>query len=130
MVNKVKYWLNLADENLISARWLLKGSRHLDMAFFCHQVMEKALKATVASIAEISPPKIHDLKKLAKQGNIFDRFSDKQLDFLIELDPFNIEARYPDYKENVAKTLTAERCSKILEKTEDLLCWIKSELEK
>jgi len=48
--NKVEYWLNLCDDNMISAKWLLKGDRYLDTAFFCHQITEKALKAVVANV--------------------------------------------------------------------------------
>jgi HEPN domain-containing protein len=98
------------------------------MAFFCHQITEKALKAVVANVVGETPPKIHDLKKLAKQGNILNRISDKQLAFLVELDPFNIEARYPDYKAKIEETLTDEKCGRILKETEDFLCWIKKEL--
>ncbi|MDR3263217.1 MAG: HEPN domain-containing protein [Clostridiales bacterium] len=45
-----------------------------------------------------------------------------------ELNPLNIEARYPEYKEQIAKTLTPERCKAIIAKTEELLCWIKKQL--
>jgi HEPN domain-containing protein len=130
VLDKVQYWLELCDDNLITAKWLLEGKRYLDMAFFCHQITEKALKAVVASISEEAPPKIHDLKKLAKLGKILDNFSEEQLAFLVELDPFNIEARYPDYKANIAKTLTLEKCERIIKETEGFLCWIKQQLEK
>ena len=43
------YWLNLCDEDLLTAKWLLDGQRLLHMAFFCHQIAEKALKAVIAS---------------------------------------------------------------------------------
>ena len=128
MINKIDYWFNLCDEDLITAKWLLDGKRLLHMAFFCHQIIEKALKATVASVTGEIPPKTHDLKKLAKYGNVFNSFSDKQLDFLIEIDSFNIEARYPDYKIKIEETLSDEKCEKILKETEVFLCWIKKEL--
>jgi HEPN domain-containing protein len=128
MLDKVDYWLVLCDEDMTTAKWLLKGRRLLHMAFFCHQITEKALKAVIVNSSGETPPKIHDLKKLAKQGNIIDRFSNKQLSFMVELDPFNIEARYPDYKAKIEETLNNEKCERILKETEDFLCWIKKAL--
>ena len=128
MLDKVDYWLVLCDEDMTTAKWLLKGRRLLHMAFFCHQITEKALKAVIANSSGETPPKIHDLKKLAKQGNIIDRFSNKQLYFMVELDSFNIEARYPDYKAKIEETLNNEKCERILKETEDFLCWIKKAL--
>ena len=128
MLDKVEYWLDLCNEDMITAKWLLHGKRLLHMAFFCHQITEKALKAVVANVAEEIPPKIHDLIKLAAKSDIYDRLSEKQLSFLEELDPFNIEARYPDYKAKIEETLTDEKCERILKETEDFLCWIKKEL--
>ena len=130
MLDKVEYWLDLCDEDMTTAKWLLKGKRLLHMAFFCHQITEKALKAVVANVTEEIPPKIHDLIKLAVKSNIYSDLSVEQLSFLEELDPFNIEARYTDYKTNIAETLTYENCELILKETEDFLCWIKKKLEK
>ena len=130
MLGKVEYWLNLCDDNFISAKILLNGNRFLDTAFFCHQITEKALKAVVEHNTDESPPKIHDLKKLAVKGGIFDSLSESQIEFLKELEPFNIEARYPEYKANIAKTLNKERTEKIYKETEAFLCWVKQKLEK
>jgi len=112
VLDKVDYWLNLCDDNMTTAKWLLEGKRYLDMGFFCHQIAEKALKAVVSSISDEMPPKIHDLKKLAAHGGIYDSLSEKQLVFMENLNPLQIEARYPEYKENIAKTLSKNIVSK------------------
>ena len=130
MLDKVEYWLSLCDDDMTTAKWLLQGNRLLHMAFFCHQITEKALKAVIANIAGEVPPKIHDLIKLALKSEIYGSLSEKQLAFLEELDPFNIEARYPDYKVKIEETLNQEKCGRILKETEDFLCWIKKKLEK
>jgi len=130
MLDKVEYWLGLCDDNMVSANLLLKGKQYLDTGFFCHQIAEKALKAVVASVTTEIPPKIHDLTKLAERGGIYDDLSEAQLDYLEELNPLNIEARYPDYKANIAKTMTAEKTMRILKETEEFLCWIKEKLGK
>ena len=130
MFDKVEYWLELCDDNLITAKWLLKGERLLDMAYFCNQITEKALKAVVASVTNEVPPKIHDLGKLAMKSGVFDSLSDEQRLFLADLEKFQIEARYPSYKIKLAKTLSLSKCQQMLRETEEFLCWIKQRLRK
>jgi HEPN domain-containing protein len=74
------------------------------------------------------PPKIHDLSKLAIRAKLIDIMSEEQQDFIDELNPLNIEARYPEYNEQIALTLTSERCKSIIARTEELQCWIKEQL--
>ena len=54
--------------------------------------------------------------------------SEEQTDFIDELEPLNIEARYPSYKERLMKSLTPERCNELIEQTDKLRIWIKSKL--
>ena len=49
-------------------------------------------------------------------------------DFIDALEPLNIEARYPSYKERLMKTLTEERCKELVKQTDELRLWIKSRL--
>ena len=44
------------------------------------------------------------------------------------LDPLNIEARYPSYKEKLMKSLTQEKCITLIEQTKKLQQWIKTKL--
>ena len=43
---------------------------------------------------------------------------------------YQIEARYPEYKNQGAALLDAEKCGQMLNETEDFLCWIKQRLER
>jgi HEPN domain-containing protein len=72
--------------------------------------------------------KTHDLSKLAIRAQLIDTMTEEQQDFIEELNPLNIEARYPEYKKQIALTLTSERCKSIIARTEELLCWIKKQL--
>ena len=54
--------------------------------------------------------------------------SEEQTDFIDELEPLNIEARYPSYKERLMKSLTSDRCKELIEQTDKLRTWIKSKL--
>jgi HEPN domain-containing protein len=91
-------------------------------------IVEKSLKAVVASRTSEIPPKIHDLPKLANLAGLWDTLSEDRQELMKKLIPLQIEARYPEYKERIADTLTVELCKKILTGTEDFLCWIKTQL--
>jgi HEPN domain-containing protein len=131
MVNeRVEYWLDLANYDIETAKVMLDGRRYLYVGFMCHQAIEKAIKAIIARdcAKDEIPPKIHDLSKLAVRAKLLDTMSEEQQDIIEELNPLNIEARYPEYKEQIVLTLTPERCRSIITGTEELLCWIKEQL--
>jgi HEPN domain-containing protein len=88
------------------------------------------LKAVLAGLTSEVPPKTHDLSKLAERSGIRDDLSEAQLEYLEELNPLNIEARYPAVKANMAQMMTADRTSRILAETEGFLCWIRRRLGK
>ena len=103
MNDNVNYWLDLADYDIDVARAMLKTEKYLYVGFMCHQSIEKALKAVIAkkcAEGEI-PPKTHDLSKLAVRAALFDSMTEEQQDFIEVLNPLNIEARYPEYKNSL-----------------------------
>jgi HEPN domain-containing protein len=130
MSSKVDYWLELCDEDLITAKILLQSKRLLHMGFYCHMIAEKALKAIVADKTSKLPPRIHDLEKLAIHGGIIDDLSERQIKLLEDLTPLQIEARYPEYKAQISATLTLKKCNCFLTETEEFLEWIKKRLGK
>ncbi len=130
MLDRADSWLNMCDEDLITAKLLLDGKRLLPMGFFCHLIAEKSLKAIVSNNTGEIPPKTHDLNKLAERGGIYNDLSEYQKDFLDNLMPYQIDGRYTEYKDNLSKTLTYEKCENIFIETEKFLCWIKEKLGK
>ena len=125
---KVKYWVKLSDGDLEVAETMLKNRYRLYTGFMCHQAIEKIFKASYEKLKNEMPPYIHDLPRLAKLAGFYDLFSEEQKMFLNAINPLNIEARYPDYKERIAKTLTDNRCKHIFEQTTYLLQWIKEKI--
>lgn len=130
MDKRVEYWFGIADYDFETAKAMLETKRYLYVGFMCHQTIEKALKAIIARDCADGemPPKIHDLTKLSVRAKLIDTMSDEQQDFIDELNPLNIEARYPEYKERIAQTLDNAVCQNFIKKTEGLLCWIKEQL--
>ena len=125
---KVRYWVELSDYDLETAEGMMQIKKYLYVGFMCHQTIEKILKAYYCSVKEDIPPLIHNLKSLAEKCELLPLFSEEQLDFVEELLPMNIEARYPTHKERMFKILTPQKCKQIIQQTEELQQWIKQQL--
>lgn len=127
MDKKVKYWIDLAEYDLETAKAMLDTKRYLYVGFMCHQTIEKGLKAVIANSRQF-PPKIHNLIELSKKASLYSMFSDVQKDFIMDLNPLNIESRYPSYVEKINAILTEKKCIEILSKTKEMLQWIETKL--
>ncbi|WP_456086877.1 HEPN domain-containing protein [Parabacteroides sp.] len=128
MDKKVIYWIEMSDYDLETANAMLATSRYLYVGFMCHQTIEKILKAFWSKNLEETPLKIHSLSRLAERTGLDGQLSDEQLDFIDRLEPLNIEARYPSYKDRLMKSLTKDYCEKLLVDTRNLQLWIKNKL--
>ena len=87
-----------------------------------------ALKGYYACISEDNPPYIHNLTILSKKSGIYQLFTEEQKDIIDSLEPLNIQARYPTVKDKLLKSLTKEKCKRIIDETEALFQWIKARL--
>ena len=125
MSDKTKYWLDLATEDIEIAQRLL--DKPLYSGFLCHLAVEKALKAKIESVGE-EPLKIHNLVRLAEIGGIFDAMTEEQVVFLDVLNPLQIEGRYPSYKQQIASSLTPEKCADMIAQAKEMVAWIESKL--
>ncbi len=130
MNKKVELWFGLCDRDMKGAYGMLKTKNYVLAGYQCQQVMEKALKACIASVSTDDPPRIHALNKLAELTGLKREFSKEQNELLNYLNPLFIEARYSDYKSAVLSQLTPEYCKQLIVRTEEFLLWIKSRLSK
>jgi len=124
-----EYWLELARDDILTARVLLEGRRFLHCGYFCHQAVEKAFKAVIARQTGRVPPRIHELPRLGKIGGFWDKMSVAQRAAVDCLVPLQLEGRYPAYKEQLAKALTRDFCARLVGEAEALLCWTEKLLE-
>ena len=128
MENKIKYWIELSDYDFETAEAMLKSKRYLYVGFMCHQTIEKAFKAYYTKLKAESPPFKHSLSLISKRADFYELFSNEQKEFIDELEPLNIEARYPSHKERLLKSLSHSKCVEILQNTKELQEWIKMKL--
>ena len=66
---------------------------------------------------------------LAEKNQLKNELSEDQIELLSLLNPLNIEARYPKYKDDLLKSLSKDKCLEIISKTKNLQKWVKSKLE-
>lgn len=128
MNEKAAYWVEIAEYDLETARAMLDTKRFLYVAFMCHQVAEKVLKACIVDVTGEVPPYTHNLRRLADESGIYGSMSDEQKDLLDALEPLNIEARYPTCKESLSRRLDQEFSESLLRETERLYRWIRGKL--
>jgi len=128
MKDKVKYWIELSDYDLITASAMLKSSRYLYVGFMCHQTIEKLFKALFVFQQGEEPPYSHNLSYIAKKGGFYKHFNERQKSFIDQIEPLNIEARYPTNKERLLKSLDKTKCKELIKGTKELQQWIKMKL--
>jgi len=128
MEDKINYWTDLSDYDLETAEAMLRSKRYLYVGFMCHQAIEKIFKAYFTFLKSDVAPFTHSLSFLAKKGDFYELFSEEQKDFIDQIEPLNIEARYPSHKERLLKSLTEEKCNEIIGRTKELQSWIKAKL--
>ena len=93
--------------------------------FWAHLVLEKLLKAHWVKDNEgNTPPKIHMLVTILNKTKLQMPDSDKQ--FLSEMNQFQLEGRYPDYKDELFKKYKSVQTKKILDQVNTLrICLLK-----
>ena len=122
-------WLDIVAEDLSVAELLFNNGHWLYTGFMCHQVIEKTLKAYWCVCRDDDPPYLHDHGKIAKGCGIYTKMSEEQKDFLEGIKQMNIEARYQESKDAVARTLDRDTTAMILDTTKQLYAWILEKLQ-
>ncbi len=126
MVNtnkQINYWMSNAKNDIKTAELLIKENKILHGLFFCHLVIEKAIKACVVKTTDDIAPLSHNLIFLSEKANI--RFKNEQEIFLGILMKYQLEGRYPDYNPSIPNS---EISLQYLEQTNELLQWIENQL--
>lgn len=128
MDDRVKYWMELSNYDLETARAMFTTGRWLYVGFMCHQTIEKIFKAYWCTKSKQTTPMSHNLINIAQSCGLNSILDEEQKMFISEIMPLNIEARYPSYKETLLRSLSKEKCEELLEKTNKLQQWTKDRL--
>lgn len=123
----IEYWLTSAAHDFDAAETLFHNKKYDWCLFVGHLVIEKVLKAFYVRDTGKSPPWIHNLIRLAENTTL--SLSNEQKRFLTEINRFNIEARYPDYKHGFYKLCTKEFTKEYFTKIKEMYKWLLSQMK-
>ena len=127
MDKNVANWISSAEYDLETADFMFKSGRYIYTVFMCHLALEKALKAKVAEVTGMEPPRSHDLEYLGSLGGLSPDSETEE--FIAELTNLSVTTRYPiDFESTVAE-FSGERSETIMEKTGVVFEWIVKSIE-
>lgn len=124
----INHWMESA-ENDFNAALNLINSKNFDWALFLgHLTIEKIFKALfIQNNDSYVPPKTHNLIFLAKLAKI--EINEEISKILFIINKFNIQARYPDYKNEFYKQCTEDFTLNQFEIITRIYKWLKSLLK-
>lgn len=124
----IGYWLDSAEHDWDTVQSLFVAAKYDWCLFIGHLVLEKILKALyVQANHNQLPPKTHNLVKLARLSKL--DLSMEQEILLDEINDFNLEVRYPQYKSEFYKKCTREFSEDYYQKINEMMIWLKFQIE-
>ncbi|HTB06648.1 MAG TPA: HEPN domain-containing protein [Bacteroidia bacterium] len=115
----IKYWKESAAKDLEVMNYLMKGGKYVHALFFGHLYLEKLCKALwVANNTENIAPKWHNLLKLLKEANV--DLDESQQVFLLKLNQYQIEGRYPEDIKKLYKLTTKALANEYIKEIKSL----------
>ena len=91
---QIEYWKSGSLSDIETAEILIDKGKYIHELFFCHLVIEKALKAHYVKVLKSFAPKTHDLIYLTNKSNLI--LDERQNFILVILMKYQLEGRYPD----------------------------------
>jgi HEPN domain-containing protein len=122
------YWVETANRDYKTMLNLYKSRDFQWSLFIGHLVIEKLIKAIYVKNISDNPPRTHDLLRLSESAKI--RTTEEQKNALDLITTFNINARYPDYKQSFYKKCDYNFTTNSLEKIKELRIWLLSMIVK
>ena len=124
----VEHWAERSLYDLDTAKIMLDTGRYLYVAYMCQQTIEKILKALIAQLGKENFP-IHNLNRLAEIADINNELTSEQFNFIAELTPYHIEARYGDYKDSLSEIINEKKAEQVYKNTREIYKWLYQKLK-
>jgi HEPN domain-containing protein len=123
---KFNHWLEHAQYDLETADAMYKSGRWAYVVFMCQQALEKLCKGLYLLYINDNIPRLHNITA------VFSKFADKLSESLSDdtrslfdrLSLYYLEARYPEYKNNLSDVTDEETASLLLQKTKEVFQWL------
>ena len=125
MTQIYKEWLEFAKSDMKNAEILFTHNSYKDSIWYCHQAIEKLLKAILSNQGK-TVRKTHDLIGLLEETNV--NYQKSLSTFLEELNPYYIPTRYPEAGFTFKITYSKTKARKIFLTTKEVFKWLRIEL--
>lgn len=127
MKEKTRTWFELAKNDLEFAASILQNkNRPYYAVHYCHQAIEKILKALVQETTGEDPKRTHSFKVLCMQAKATIPASVEQ--FLAELSPHYLASRYPEDMRRLYAQYSQHYVLDLLRRTEEVFLWFKERI--
>ncbi len=123
----IAYWVSQANDDAEASELLFSGKKFLHALFFTHLSTEKICKACwINDHSENIPPRTHNLIFIVSQTKM--QLTQRQNEFLLELNRFQIEGRYPEQVDTLHKIVNSKMTRLIMDEAKQLQQWLLSKL--
>lgn len=124
MKAEIKLWLDLAYDDLDTARQNFNIKKYHIASLFAQQAVEKALKALYMTVFH-DLKKTHDLVFLANKLDLPDSFKS----ICKKLDPIYLQTRYPDVSGQLPRTLfNVIDAQEFINISDEVVEWVKKKI--
>lgn len=124
----INFWIEQADDDWKAVYTLLYGKNYLQSLFFAHLVIEKLCKSLwIKHNPENIPPRTHNLIYLLTATPM--RLSDEQSEFLLTLNRFQLEGRYPEYMSKMHSICDEQFTQSMINSVNDFRIWLLETLQ-
>lgn len=124
----IEFWIEQANEDWNAVNTLFNGKNYLQSLFFSHLVIEKLCKSLwIKHNIENVPPRTHNLITLLNATPV--KLSDEQGEFLLMLNRFQLEGRYPDYMTKMHNICNETFTNEIIQTVNDFRIWLLEKLQ-
>ncbi|MBU1680549.1 MAG: HEPN domain-containing protein [Bacteroidetes bacterium] len=111
-----------------TSKTLFEAGKYDWALFIGHLVIEKLLKAVfVQNCDNKIPPKLHNLVRLAEISLV--EVDENKKIILDRINDFNIDVRYPEYKNEFYKICTKEFAEENINRINELYQWLKYQIK-
>ncbi|MDF1554093.1 MAG: HEPN domain-containing protein [Deferrisomatales bacterium] len=117
-------WSEQAAYDLETAAAMYSTGRWLYVLFCCQQAVEKMLKSLIVLRTQETPPRLHNLMRLAARAGL--EVDESRAESFRLLAAYYIETRYPEELGSLAAAATEPLARETLEQTREVIAWLKS----
>jgi HEPN domain-containing protein len=123
----IEFWIEQANDDWTAVGTLFDGKNYLQSLFFAHLVIEKLCKSLwIKHNLDNIPPRTHNLIILLSATPI--KLTTEQSEFLLYLNRFQLEGRYPDYMTKMRSICTELFTKELINSVNKFRLWLLEKL--